>query len=310
MAICCYNDFSVIGFKTDFIKSFNKQYVLKFFSATCIRLGVVRLIKIFYSELCLINNDIKNNIDLLRSSGAESVELMLDGSYWNNFQGNHEKLLEILDLYDLDFGIHSPVWNVNITAENKHIREASIQAYKDSIIFASKVGANHLVLHPGFVDAKAFSKELAKERSIKAIKELDSFNKDYGVSLLIENVGNDDTGIFTEKEYINLTKELPESIKFILDTGHANITSWDMPNIINKMGSRLKAMHLNDNDGIRDIHLAIGEGTIEWEKLFNSINESKYEYDLILEYNIGTKLEKLKEGKLILNKNIVLNNNN
>lgn len=257
--------------------------------------------------MCLINNDIKKNIDLLRSSGAESVELMLDGSYWDNFQENHQELLKILDLYDMKFGVHSPVWNVNITAENSHIRKASIRAYKDSIIFASKVGANHLVLHPGFVDTKVFSKELAKERSIETIKELDRFNKDYGVTLLIENVGNNDTCIFSEKEFIDLVNVLPDSIKFILDTGHANITNWDMSNVIAKMGNRLKAMHLNDNDGMRDIHLAIGEGTVDWDKLFNSINESKYNYDLILEYNIGTKLEKLEEGKLILNQNIVLN---
>lgn len=262
--------------------------------------------KVFFSELCLINNEIKNNIDLLSNSGAESVELMLDGSFWDNFQDNHVRLLEILNSYDMDFGIHSPVWNVNITAESSHIRKASIQAYKDSIVFASKAKANHLVLHPGFVDTKVFSKELAKKRSIEAINELDSFNKDYGVTLLIENVGNNSTGIFTEEEYIDLINILPENIKFILDTGHANITNWDMPNIIGKMKDRLKAFHLNDNDGIGDIHLPMGEGTIDWKILFDSIKRSEYNYDLILEYNIGTELEKLTEGKSIITKSLEL----
>ena len=261
--------------------------------------------KIFFSELCVINNDINKNIDILKSAGADYVELMLDGSYWDNFQNRNEELIKILDSSDMNFGIHSPVWNVNMTAENSHIRKASIEAYKDSIVFASKLGVNHLVLHPGFVDTKVFSKNLAKKRFHESIKELDDFNKNYGITLLIENVGNKDTGIFTENEYIDLINILPSNIKFILDTGHANITGWNMPNVISKMGSRLKAMHINDNDGKNDIHLAVNEGTINWNELFAAINKSKYKYDLILEYNIGTKIEKLTLGKEILRKNIL-----
>ena len=91
-------------------------------------------------------------------------------------------------------------------------------------------------------------------------------------------------------------------MKYIVDIGHGNITQWDMPKLIKGLGSRLKAFHINDNDGERDIHLAIYEGNVPWSEIFTAIKEEGRPYDLILEYNVNTDLRKLEEGKKILEK--------
>ncbi|MBR1859794.1 MAG: sugar phosphate isomerase/epimerase [Selenomonadaceae bacterium] len=41
---------------------------------------------------------------------------------------------------------------------------------------------------------------------------------------------------------------------FCLDTGHANLVGLDFETFINALGSRLKVLHIHDNDGVRDLH--------------------------------------------------------
>ncbi|NLB20338.1 MAG: sugar phosphate isomerase/epimerase, partial [Clostridium sp.] len=172
------------------------------------------------------------------------------------------------------------------------------------IIFAHKLKASHVVLHPGFSDIPFENKKELIERSREAMVELSNFNRSYGVDLLIENVGNNTASIFNMEEYAYFLNDFPESMKYILDIGHANITKWDIPKLIQKLGPRLKAFHINDNDGERDIHLAIDEGTVNWSKVFEAIKKEERSYDLILEYNVKTDLGKLKEGKAILTKEL------
>lgn len=45
-----------------------------------------------------------------------------------------------------------------------------------------------------------------------------------------------------------------EVFGFCLDTGHANLVGIDIEKFIVTMGSRLKVLHIHDNDGVADLH--------------------------------------------------------
>ncbi len=261
--------------------------------------------KVFFSELCLVNENLLNNVKRLIDYGAEHIELMLDGRSWDGYEDHMEHLCSELEPFPVTYAIHSPVWNFNLTAGSGYIRKATMNAYKDSIIFAHKLKASHVVLHPGFSDIPFEDKKSLIELSRQAMMELSTFNESYGVDLLIENVGNSTASIFNFEEYVSFLNDLPETMKYILDVGHANITKWDIPKLIKQLGPRLKAFHFNDNDGEKDIHLAIGEGTVNWKEVFEAIRKEKRSYDLILEYNVKTDLRKLEEGKVILTKELL-----
>lgn len=258
--------------------------------------------KIYYSELCMVNEDILPSVEKLIAHGAEHIELMLDGKAWDGYEERMDELVEKLKGYPVSYAVHSPVWNFNLTASSGYIRQATRKAYEDSIVFAHKLSASHVVLHPGFADIPHEDKEYMKSLAKEAIRELAHFNEAYGIDLLMENVGNEKASIFTMEEYEAFLEDLPEKVKYIVDIGHGNITQWDMPKLIKGLGSRLKAFHINDNDGERDIHLAIYEGNVPWSEIFTAIKEEGRPYDLILEYNVNTDLRKLEEGKKILEK--------
>ena len=50
---------------------------------------------------------------------------------------------------------------------------------------------------------------------------------------------------------------------FCLDTGHLLLCSQEVKNSLLKLGNRMDAMHVHDNDGVSDKHLAPCSGVFD-----------------------------------------------
>jgi sugar phosphate isomerase/epimerase len=262
---------------------------------------------IYYSELCVLGGNVFENVDKLIESGADHIEVMLDGQCWNEFHNRMDDLVIELKKRPVTYSVHSPVWDTNLTSENYHIRQAVMESLRQSIIFAAKLSATHVVIHPGFSQNVTFNKEIAKARSRDSIMELIEFNKDYGMLLLIENVGNAVHSIFTFEEYINFLNDFPEKVGYLIDIGHAHMNHWNIEKLLLSVKDRLYAIHIHDNDGVSDQHLPIGEGITDWDSIFNTVKQTECNPSLVLEYDIGIPVQKLAEGKHILEKYFNLN---
>lgn len=255
---------------------------------------------VFYSDLCVIGEDVLESVDRLIANGAENIELMMDGQGWNDFHLHMDVLANTLRKKNVSYSIHTPVWDINLTSENAHMREAVMETYRQSIVFSHKLQAKHVVIHPGFCYAPAFDKAVARARAHQALESLLEFNKVYGQQLLIENVGTCKTSIFTQDEFSAFLNGFPKEIGYLIDIGHAFINGWNFEKLFNDLGERLIALHIHDNDGKSDAHLPIGEGSIDWNSVFAALPKTRRDLHLVLEYNIGTPLEKLAEGKQLL----------
>lgn len=256
--------------------------------------------KIYYSTFSQLDNDISTSIDNLISAKANHIELLLDGYYWDKFDENSEVISSLLKSKDVDYSVHTPIFDMNLTSENRLSREATIKAYKNTIAFASKINASHVVIHPGTVATGVFSKKRAQQRLDEAIKELCDFNENYNMQLLLENIGDNKTSIFTEQEYIDFIKRSYKNVYSVFDIGHAYVCKWNIEKVINKLGKSLKAIHIHDNDSKVDAHLPIGMGTIDWFVMLNNIKNCDKNMKLILEYNIGIKPQLLLKGKNLI----------
>lgn len=60
------------------------------------------------------------------------------------------------------------------------------------------------------------------------------------------------------------------------DFGHANISVADQEAELRKIGSRLKSVHVADNHGARDEHLAPFYGNVDWQKMMRVLKEIGY----------------------------------
>ena len=187
---------------------------------------------IIYADLPLLNGDVLTNIQLLIEYGAEKIELMMDGEKWNEMESLFEPMAKQLIEYPVTFSIHPPAWDINLTSENKAIREASFFEYKKAITFAGMIGASHVVIHPGFCFSPIFQKELAQQRAKEYIQELCVIAKPLGVQLAIENVGYNGSSIFTEEQFISFLDDVDETASYLIDIGHAQLNEWDIPDVI------------------------------------------------------------------------------
>lgn len=263
--------------------------------------------RIFYSELCLIGSSVESNVDRLAACGAENIELMLDGEGWNDFHLRMDGLADILKAKKVGYSVHVPVWDANLTSENAHLRNAVLESYKASIVFASKIDARHVVLHTGWCSDPSFSKDVGRARAHEALETLVAFNKSYGQLLLVENIGSNAASLFTEGQFIDFLQGFPKEVGYVVDIGHAHINGWRIESLLHALGDRLHALHIHDNDGLKDMHVPINEGNIQWDSVLKAAMTTDRDLGLILEYNIGTSLPKLTQGKVFLENRLISN---
>jgi sugar phosphate isomerase/epimerase len=260
--------------------------------------------KIIFSELILLGKPVLQNVKTLMECGSKNIELMCDGIGWNNTDGLWDKLAAELPKTGADFSVHPAAWDTNLTSPVKEIRETTLKLHKDTIVFAKKIGAKQVVLHPGFNYSPAFEKKQAKIWAREATAELIEFSKPLGIALAFENVGYHGASIYTFDEFCTALDGFDDTVGYLVDTGHANVNGWDVPALIDRLKDRLYGIHIHDNMGDADSHLPIYSGNLNWEKIFKVMRNITRECDFILEYAPVIPVEKLKEGLNILSKNI------
>lgn len=109
-----------------------------------------------------------------------------------------------------------------------------------------------------------------------------------GVGIALENMISRLQGT---KKYCSDPAELVELIDRLnhplvgacWDTGHGHVSSFEQEKSIKLLGHRLKATHIQDNDGNKDQHFLPYHGTINWDKVMQSLREVHYTNDFTYE---------------------------
>lgn len=158
-----------------------------------------------------------------------------------------------------------------------------------SIIGAGILGVKWLVIHPGTVyDADWYSQEKSLQANLEAYKRYAELASKYNVGIAIENMfegqGYRRFGAPAD-DLLELYEKLNDAQQFGIcwDTGHAHIQKINQAAALRKIGKRLKALHIADNRGEKDDHIAPYFGTIEWEPILRALKEIGYEGDFTFE---------------------------
>ncbi len=215
---------------------------------------------------------LKNRPDFL---GIEIFYEFGNDLYWNT-------LLNQLfaDRWQCRLSLHGPCIATNLAdPTDSHY----LVQYKQALELAASWKANFIVVHTN--EAFQGDKQAAQNLVVQRLHQLWDLAKNYPVQLAIENVGlrNKGTLLFDWNDYHDLLDTFPQAVA-LLDTGHAHINGWDLPQVIERLGPRLTACHLHDNHGITDDHRPIGCGTIPWNPVFTAIQTYCPEITLVFEY--------------------------
>lgn len=89
-----------------------------------------------------------------------------------------------------------------------------------------------------------------------------------------------------------------ECFGLCLDTGHLNLLHTDPRAYISLLGKRIKALHIHDNNGVNDLHIAPYNGNIIWKEYYTTLRQIGYEGDLSFETSSQTTLQNIEEELL------------
>jgi len=199
------------------------------------------------STCCLMSEPLATALDRLAPLTG-LIEVMDEGPHFISDTG-------LFEGYTQKFVLHAPFHGINIASRFESIRSASVQITSDCFVTAAAIGAEGVVVHPGYY-AWEQEKEAADGQFRKSLRELRKEAEEHSVTFWFENMGN--------MNFFNL--RTPEGLTLIgktglaLDTGHAFLNGC----LDEFLRFPFRHMHIHDNKGRSDTHSAIGEGTIDF----------------------------------------------
>ena len=223
--------------------------------------------KIGFSSLSLFMKPLEEILKIAINDGFSLIEILCEGPYWprNLLKKENNKYLEIFDSYDIEIMLHSPTIDLNPGSMNEGIREETKKQTKEAIDLANIIGAIAITTHPGIVHRKEERiRSLAIDYSIETLKDCQKYSEEIGVIFSIENMPNKINYLANSpKEHAKIVNAVESSAT--IDWGHAN--TYDKPKEFLNI-PKISYFHLNDNNGIKDQHLPLGEGTGDFSKEF------------------------------------------
>ena len=193
---------------------------------------------------------------------------------------------------------HAPFPAYTLAYNNRHpdFLDFAIEVYKKCIRLCHQVGCRHLIIH-------GISRRAGMEHP--ALDELDELNAKLYSSLIpvlletdvivcLENLFTGDHGKrmaghcanpYHAARFIDAlnTGAGKECFGLCLDSGHLLLTHNDIEEYIAVLGTRIKALHLHDNDRADDLHLAPYTGAMPWQELLAALKKSGYTGNLNFE---------------------------
>lgn len=174
--------------------------------------------------------------------------------------------------------------------------EYAIRIYQQCIRFCDSVGVKNLVVHgiSLFLDDYSQTPESVREMNYHLYESLIPVLQETNVTVCLENLFTHHGSQIIEGtcsvpedaiQYIdNLNKKAgKECFGLCLDTGHLNLLGKNQGTYIRALGSRIKALHVHDNNGDTDSHLAPYTGTIIWKDVIQGLKDVNYSGDFNFE---------------------------
>lgn len=265
---------------------------------------------------------IDGTYQLIKEAGFEAADVNLDHLFLPPairdrtkapaFAGTDEECLQYFrpwkaaaEKYGIDnYQAHAPFPSYVYDPGDEY-NDYLLTVLEKTIMGCAYIGCHNLVIHPFFLpyDQQVTPQE-EWDVNIARYSALIPASKKYGVKILLENMFTGYRGkryaaccsdIATACRYIDTLNEIAgeEVFGFCLDTGHLLLLGKDIKTAMVQLGSRIKAFHVHDNDGVSDQHLAPYMGLLDWNRFVEGLKEIKFDSTMSFEtFNIWNVVDK------------------
>ncbi len=192
-------------------------------------------------------------------------------------------------------GLHSASF-VNTAEIMPTVRQAAEAHLREYVDLTRALGCEYLVVHCGF----HFSVYLDRVRSAlyETMARCVEYGERRGVPLVIENMNRLPGD--SEFQYLGVTVEECRALfrrirspylGLALDVAHCELLPGGTGPFVRAFPDRIHSVHLSDNRGRIDEHLAIGEGTIDFRRVLGALRRINFGGPLIIElFDVPKKL--------------------
>jgi sugar phosphate isomerase/epimerase len=183
---------------------------------------------------------------------------------------------------------HTAYW-VGFGSSHEKVRRGWIEEAKDMIHTASELKIGLLNFHfygrQGMVSATEQSKNTFLRNFTDAMRELTEFAATRKVSLMLENAPPENRAPLESLECFSHVMKSVLALRFHLDVGHAFIENRmrGVRDYLDAFGDRLAHVHIHDNHGKKDEHLALGKGKIDVREVIRLLKEANYDRTITFE---------------------------
>ena len=180
-----------------------------------------------------------------------------------------------------------------------------IKMLKNTIRGCDYIGCRNLIVHPFFTNyANRLDPKTEWDVNIERYSALIPVAKEYGVTVCLENMftsyrGKIMASVCANPEdacrYIDTLNGIAgeKTFGFCLDTGHLLLVGGDIKNAMVKLGDRISAFHVHDNNGINDQHLAPYMGVQDWDAFVEGLKAIGYDKTMSFEtFNVWNVVDK------------------
>ena len=160
------------------------------------------------------------------------------------------------------------------------------------------LGCRRLVFHPDMpLGWDADDPDLVYRSNKETILRLLPHAERENVILCIENMPMKRISFSRVEPMLALVEEINHPLlAMCLDTGHAAVFSDDCGDAVRRIGRRLEALHIHDNDGTADQHRLPETGVVNWGGFLTALREIGFQGSFSFEPGMpdGTREENLR----------------
>ena len=157
--------------------------------------------------------------------------------------------------------LHAPYNELFPCAIDKKARALAAERYRQATDLATRYGSRKVIIHGGYNPQIYFPVWYVKQ---SVLFWQDFLRSDPGVEIVLENVLEDDP-----RWLLDIVAAVDDPrLRLCLDVGHVNAySSVPLTDWLELWAPYLSHLHIHNNDGSRDAHNALNEGTIPIKEL-------------------------------------------
>ncbi len=255
----------------------------------------------------------KRALEIAKEIGADAVDFNLDNLDYRNEECIYSKGDEAVIEYYKEIGRYAKEIGIIISQthgkllgfiNDKEADDALVENSRLDCLATAMMGAPVCVIHnvSSITMGANPDPKLMHKLSFEMFTRILPYAKEYGVKVATETFGDavqfqacDFFGNIEEftkaYEEIKAVEEYRDYFTTCADTGHSNkAMRYDNPtpgDVIRRIGKDMDVLHLNDNDTFTDQHKVPMTGCIDWEDVFEALDEVGYQGVYNMEIKLG-----------------------